>query len=225
MKRALLALAVLAALAAAGRRRGPSARQLHHQPLQPRRRLGRPRLRRCTCWISPRSRPSRRSRRPRSSCRRSRPASRSASTDAACPCGRSGMRSPSLPASPACARRGSNRSYRVVPASRRARTGSSTATSLPRPDRLEGDRRPAELGRARELGVRALDVRQRRAARVPEGSAVQPARRARSARPSSFPGAGPDRACRRRRARRSTRASRCTRAARAVSRASSRRRS
>ena len=59
MKRLVLLLAVAAALARAGGRGRAPARQLHDQPLQPRRGLGPPRSTSSTCSTWPRSRPSR----------------------------------------------------------------------------------------------------------------------------------------------------------------------
>ena len=59
MKRLVVILVALAALVVPGRSVRSPARQLHDQPLQPRRGLGPPRSTSSTCSTSPRSRPSR----------------------------------------------------------------------------------------------------------------------------------------------------------------------
>ncbi len=128
MKRALLALAVLGGARAAGRRRRPPARQLHHQPLQPRRRIRRPRLR------AVRARPRRDPDLPgEADCGEASAEDRPRDLAP----GRRACRALAPP--PACPRlpagrgraahaRGSNRRTGSSAASGRARTGSSTAT-------------------------------------------------------------------------------------------------
>ena len=198
MKKLLVVLAALVALALV-RRRARDAHplgQLHDQPLQPRRAVGRTASTSSTCSTWPRSRPSRPS--PRST-RRARPPTPprlAASTrqarrgDDRRPPGRAQARRARsrLPvrARRACARPGS----RCCFAPRRSRRGGALVYrdhNYAGRHRLEGDRRPVQLGRARDRLERTHELDLPRAPLVPQEPAPEPARRHRGARRSSRP--------------------------------------
>ena len=182
------------ALRAGRERAGASARQLHDQPLQPRRGLGRPRLR----PLRPRpgrdpdlpgeaggagstrrayATANRRRRAPDASTAAAPGSSRSRHA-LAFPPGAGGLRTTRLEV------------VLARPAARRARAGSPTATRTT--PAVSAGRRSSSGG----AHVRRPSSRQRRAARVPEGPALEPARRhvasAATVAPTSRPAPGAD---------------------------------